>query len=292
MGRPQAFHQCHLTVARAQASGTTRTRITRLRSDPPLVLRPTNPAGPEPLQRWNLRGTPIARVSLAAGAAGPAGGDDLHLSIDVGPGAALVLRTVAATLVLPGPHGQPSRSEIAVRVAANGVFVWLPGPVIAAQGCNHHVVTQVTLEAGARLLLREELLLGRHAEQPGAIRQRLRVCLDDRPLHDQELAVGPGAGGWDGPALTGGRRALGSLLVVDTGQDADPVNLPALAAGADTALLPLSGPAVLITALANDGLALRDRLDAGLAEVEASLPPTCSPSGWPTSEASSSARTR
>jgi hypothetical protein len=39
----------------------------------------------------------------------------------------------------------------------------------------------------------------------------------------------------------------------------------------DMALLPLSGPAMLVVALAHDGLALRHRLDTGLAEVEALL---------------------
>lgn len=191
----------------------------------------------------------------------------------MGPGAALVLRSVAATLVLPGPHGTPSRSETTVRVAASGVFVWLPGPVIATQGCHHYSVTHVTLEPGARLLLREELLLDRYGEEPGAIRQRLRVCLGNRPIHDQEIAVGPSATGWDGPAVTGGRRALGSLLIVDPVWEGDLVDVPTPAAGADTALLSLSGPAVLVSALAGDGLTLRHRLDAGLAEVEASLRP-------------------
>jgi urease accessory protein len=258
----------HLAVAQAQTKDGTRTRITRLRSDPPLVLRPTNPVGPEPLPHWNLRGPATARVSLVAGAAGPVGGDHLCLSIDVGPGAALVLRAVAATLALPGPHGQPSRSEITARVAANGILVWLPGPVIAAQGCHHHAVTRVTLEPGARLLLREELLLGRHAEQPGAVRQRLRVCLDNRPLHDQEVSIGPGASGWDGAAVTGGRRALGSVLIVDPDWDHNRIDLPAPAVAADTALLPLSGPAVLVTALARDALALRHQLDIGIAAVD------------------------
>ncbi len=266
----------HLVVARAPANSAARTRITRLRSDPPLVLRPTNPAGPEPLRRWDLRGLVPAWVSLVGGAAGPVGGDDLRLSIEVEPGAALVLRSVAATLALPGPHGQPSRSEVTVRVAEGGVFVWLPGPLIAAQACHHHAITQVKLEPGARLLLREELLLGRHGEQPGAVRQRLRVCLGSCPLHDQELAVGPGAAGWNSSAVTGGHRALGSLLVVDPDWPDHPAGLPAPAMGVDTALLSLSGPAVLITALANDGLALRHRLDTGLAEVEAALLRTCS----------------
>jgi len=80
--------------------------------------------------------------------------------------------------------------------------------------------------------------------------------------------------GRDGPAVTGGRRAVGSLLVVDPAWQDRPPEWPAPAAGADTALLPLRGPAVLVTALAGDGLALRHRLDTGLAALEAALLPT------------------
>lgn len=259
----------HLTIART--NGGARSRITRLHSDPPFVLRPTRPVGVEPMQHWFLCDTSPARVSLVAGAAGPVGGDRLCLSIDVESRASLVLREVAATLVLPGPHNQPSRTEITVRVAADAVFVWLPEPVIAAQNCQHQAVTHITLEPGARLILREELLLGRHAEQPGAVRQRLRVCRDNQPMYDQELAVGPGAVGWNGPAAIGGRRAVGSVLVVDPGWDHTRADLAPTPAGADTALLRLGESAVLVTALAKDGLALRRHLDTGIATVEAAM---------------------
>lgn len=252
-----------------------RTRISRLRSDGPLVLRPTSPTNPEPMARWNLAGPGPARVSLAAGAAGPLGGDQFCLDIEVGPGAALVLRTVAATLLLPGPHGRPSFSEMTVRVAAGGTLVWLPGPMIAARGCDHHTTTRVQLDSGARLLIREELVLGRHGERPGAVRQRLRVRLADRPLHDQELHIGPVAVGWDGAAVTGRRKAVGSLLLVDP----DPQLTTAASAclnerdaTSDAALLPLGGPAILVTALADDALTLRRRLDAALTTLDRAHP--------------------
>lgn len=275
----------YLAVARVGTGHRAGTRITRLRSDPPLVLRPTNPVGPEPPRRWGLVERMPVRVSLVAGAAGPVGGDDLHLSVDVGPGAALVLRSIAATLILPGPYDRPSRSSVSVQVAEDGVLVWLPGPAIAAKGCRHQTYIHVTLDPGARLLLREEILLGRHAEQPGALRQRLRVCRGSQPLHDQELAVGPGAAGWAGSAVTGGRRAVGSLLVVEPGWQDSPSGAPSSVAGVDTALLPLCGPAMLVTALADDALALRRQLDGGLAKIEASLLATSSTGDRPRSDA-------
>jgi urease accessory protein len=257
----------------ARSSRDDRSRITRLRSDPPLVLRSTNPDGSEPPRSWELPGRMPVRVSLAAGAAGPVGGDDLRLAIDVERGAALVLRTVAATLALPGPHGLPSRSEVVVRIAEDGILSWLPGPLIAARGCDHHEAITVALGPGARLLLREELLLGRHGELPGAIRRRLRVCLGDQPVLDQELALGPETPGWDGPAVTGGRRAIGSLLLVDPccERESFRTQLPAPSGG--TAFLPLHGPAVLVTALATDSLELRSQLNTALHAIESALSP-------------------
>jgi urease accessory protein len=255
-------------TSRPGRAGKQRTTITGLRSDPPLVLRPTHPVRPEPLQRWGLGGCSTARVSLVSGAAGPVGGDELRLDVEVGRGAVLVLRAVAASVVLPGPHGAASSLRTRVRVGRDATLVWLPGQVIAAQGCKHEAVTHIDLDDGARLLVREELLLGRHAEQPGSIRQRLRVTLAGRPLHDQELAVGSEASGWAGPAVTGGRRATGTVLVVDPELDRAAGQPIAGTATDSGAVLPLAGPAVLLTALANDAHALRQRLDCLVARLE------------------------
>lgn len=258
-----------LAVARDPGTAPGRTTITRLRSDPPLVLRPTVPTGPEPPARWHLAGPATARVALAAGAAGPIGGDRLRLDVEVGAGATLVVRSVAATVVLPGPHGEASRSEVAISVGAGASLVWLPGPVIAARGCRHESTTRVSLAPGSRLFARDELVLGRHGEGAGSIRQRLRVRLDGRPLLDQELHVGPDALGSDGPAVTGGRRAVGATLVVDREwAEAAAFGRAAAAAHGTSARLPLCGPAVLISALAPDVPALRRHLASGLAQLE------------------------
>ena len=99
-----------------------RTRVTVLRSDGPLALRAT-PGG----------------VYLVGAAAGPVGGDDLALEVDVGPGTTLVLRSAAASVLLPGPHGDVSRLRIRARVAAGGRLDYGLQPAVAAAGCDHYV---------------------------------------------------------------------------------------------------------------------------------------------------------
>lgn len=115
-GDPVMRAHARLAVtADRDGSGGTRTRISRLRSEAPLIWRPTIPSAVEPAGRWNPPGA--AHVALAAAAAGPVGGDHLRLDVEVAAGAALVVRGVAATLVLPGPHGRPSHTETRLRVA-------------------------------------------------------------------------------------------------------------------------------------------------------------------------------
>ncbi|MEY6567334.1 urease accessory protein UreD, partial [Streptomyces sp. PGLac3x] len=147
---------------------------------------------------------------------------------------------------------------------AGARLVWAPEQLISAAGSDLRVTTHAEVEGDGRLVLREEQILGRTGEAAGTLTSRLTVCHDGRALLDQELACGPGApGGWDGPAVLGGRRALGQLVVVDTAFTEKPPE-PALFGSPDTgaaALTPLAGPAALVTALAPDARLLRRLLD-------------------------------
>jgi urease accessory protein len=245
-------------------NGDAESTVTRLRSDGPIVLRPRIAGDGNPHDVWENPGA--VWVSRAAGAAGPLGGDDLRLDVEVEAGAALVLGDVSASLALPGPHGQRSFTRNTVRVGAGGCLSLLAQPVIAARGCDHAMVTSIDLAAGARLLVREQLLLGRHGEVPGTIRQRLRVRLDGRALYDQELVLGTGALGWRGAAVTGGRRAVGSVLLVDdtTGRWPEPphADLPPA-----TSIMRVAPAAVLVNSVAPDGLVLRQRLDTAVSRL-------------------------
>ncbi|WP_328660902.1 urease accessory protein UreD [Streptomyces sp. NBC_00334] len=247
--------------------GRPRTRISVLRSGWPLMLRATAPLADTPATAWVGRTTDPARVHLAAGAAGPLGGDRLRLEVRVGPGSALVLGEIATTLLLPGTYGGRSRLDVRIHVGAGAALAWLPELVIAARGCRHVTDTRVVLEPGARLVLREEVLFGRHGEPCGGFRQRVRVETGGGPLYDQELGAGPAAPGWDGPAVTAGRAAAGTLLVVDPGRPVPDETAAAAFPAADTALMELSGGGTLFSALAPDTAVLRRLLDGAAARL-------------------------
>lgn len=237
-------------------------QVSALRAQAPIMPRITGPKEPHP---WADQLPAAVRVSVAAGAAGPMGGDELDFDIDVGANSCLVLTDISATLLLPGARGRCSRSSIRVRVADGATLVWLAEPLIAAAHCNHVNDVDVALAPTARLLLREELILGRHGEQPGTIRQRLLIRRDGQPLYHQDLHIGADAPGWNSAAVAAGHRAVGSILLVDPQRDWTTQRSSMMCPSAG--LLPLAGPAALVSALADDSLALRRALTAGLDEL-------------------------
>ncbi|MET8095525.1 urease accessory protein UreD [Streptomyces sp. NPDC005236] len=223
--------------------------------------------GEGPLALRRIRGSGSeARVMLVGAMSGPLGGDHLAVEVRVGPGARLRFGSAAATIALPGQAKGEARYDLRLDVADGGELWWTPEQLISAGGSELSVSSQVDLRGDARLVLREEQILGRVGEEPGQLVSRLTVRRDGRALLDQELACGPGApGGWDGPAVLAGHRALGQLLVVRPEFEKDMPAARPLGEGA--ALTPLAGPAVLLTALAPDALRLRRLLDEALREL-------------------------
>ena len=200
-----------------------RTRCTTLRSAPPI----------------SLRDTPVGLYLVASGA-GPVGGDDLRLDIDVRCGASLVVRSAAASMVLPGPSGETSSMRLQMQVS--GSLRWEPEPTVLVAGCDHRALTTINLGATAKLAWREVVVLGRHGEATGSLLQRLHVDRGGAPLLRTELPVGPRWPGAEGPAGTDGALVVTSLLVVGLDE-------PTLPDDARSAVLRLSDDAWLVTGL-------------------------------------------
>lgn len=225
-------------ATRADAAG--RTRVTVLRSDGPLALRET-PGG----------------VYLVGTAAGPLGGDDLALDIDVGPGSGLVIRSAAGMLLLPGPHAGRSVLRISARVGPGGYLDFAPQPTVAAAGCDHQAAAQIDLAASAALRWREEIVLGRHGERPGRFTSRLDITVAGVAAYRGELTVGHPETDHSSAVLDGA-GAVGSVLLVDASRPRPPA---AVCDG--LAVLPLAGPGAAVTALARDAVILARRLNLG-----------------------------
>ncbi len=129
--------------------------------------RPARAGGPGPARRAADAGSgATAHVTLVGTMSGPHGGDHFTLRADVGAGARLRVGSAAATLALPGQHEGRARQDVRITVAAGGELHWLPEPLISVTGSELAVRTLVDLEPGARLVLRDELVLGRTGRGP------------------------------------------------------------------------------------------------------------------------------
>ncbi|MFG2222648.1 urease accessory protein UreD [Streptomyces sp. NPDC048644] len=216
-------------------------------------------------RRLHARG-PYARVALTGAVSSPLGGDRLSLRVDVRTGARLHLDTIGATLALPGPYGGTATHDVLLRVDDDAELHYTPDPLISVTGSDLVTAVRAELAPRARLVLREEQVLGRTGEPPGRLRTRLSVRLAARPLLDQELSLGPGAPGWSGPAVLAEYRLTGQLLIV-TPEFADHRPPPQLLSTdsdqGEAVLTPLAGPAVLISVAAADNRTLQRLLDRG-----------------------------
>ncbi|MFE7799106.1 urease accessory protein UreD [Nocardia sp. NPDC057440] len=176
-------------------------------------------------------------VHMIGTAATPLGGDELDIAIRVGPGARLVVRSVAATIALPSAATPLSNARWRFEVAAGGELDFEPGPTIVAGGAHHHAVTTVRLATGARLRLRERVQIGRVGDDGGGWRGDVIADIGDLPLLRHRVALGAGGAVDDGLAAS---RALDSELVY-------PDDRPVETTGLTACRLPLAAGGTLFT---------------------------------------------
>lgn len=231
---------CEAVIATAlRADGTTALRT--LGSTPPIRLMPT-PDG----------------VYMVGAAASPLNGDRTSLDIFVAPGSELTVRTVAASLAWPGTSPVPSQFEIHAHVGAGARLNWLPEAMVPVAGSIHRVVASVELEPGASLTWREEIVLGRHNEDPGELSSSLEIEQGGQAALRQENLVGEHS--YDAPSVLGSARATGSLTIFR----ADPIPTPAPVSTAtgESAALELESGGLQVVAVAGSATELRSLLDA------------------------------
>ncbi len=177
-----------------------------LRSDPPILLRPTGDT-----------------VHLVGGSAGPLGGDQLRLDVTVRRSACLRLRSAAASVVLPGPTA--SSLHLTITIEPGGHLDWRPEPAVSVAGGSHEQVVDVELQGDATMEWTETVVLGRSGEPSGDWSSLMRVVRDGAVVVHQQLRVGPDHPGSDGPAVMDGRRVSAARLIVGSSARPDCVSV-------------------------------------------------------------------
>lgn len=190
---------------------------TTMRGEAPLLLRVTHPDG-------SVR-APL-HVHLVGGAAGPLCGDRLHLSVELGADASLVMRSVAASLAQPGRAGaSSSRTTVCADVHPGASLDWWPEPIVSVRGSDHIQATVLAVaDDSAVVRWVDEVVLGRHDEPGGELTVRQRVSVAGCAVLHHVVRFDPrsdgvGRHGRHRVVVTGillGRSSMTSMAVIES----------------------------------------------------------------------------
>jgi urease accessory protein len=128
-----------------------------------------------------------ARVALVQPTASLLRGDDVIIQVDLGAAARLEVLDVAAIVAQPTRGGPVARLQIMIRLGPGATLAWDAKPLVLCEGCDLRRTVTVELDDGATVLLRDTLVFGRAAEQPGVFKTRTVIAYDGTPLHHEAL---------------------------------------------------------------------------------------------------------
>ncbi|AMU21306.1 Putative urease accessory protein (UreH?) [Mycobacteroides abscessus subsp. bolletii] len=130
-------------------------------------------------------------VHLVGVAASPLGGDEISVRIEVGEGAILRVRSVAAAVALPGRENL--RSFATWDCAVAGLLDLDPAPTIVAANASHHSHVTVRGSVGVGLRLRERVQIGRTGESSGFWSGQFDADIGATPLLRHRIELGAGS---------------------------------------------------------------------------------------------------
>jgi urease accessory protein len=178
------------------------------------------------------RQTAAGVIHLVGTAGGPLGGDEVTISVHLGPGACLAIRSAGGTVVQPGARRPDSRIRTLITVDDAAQLDLAPEPTVICRACEHEASTVVELSGSGQVRLLERVLLGRTNEPGGNWVGRTWLSRDGRPVLRHTIRS----------ALIGadGTRVISTLL------HSEPQAVPATWGSA--AAMPLAAGGLLVTA--------------------------------------------
>jgi urease accessory protein len=156
-------------------------------------------------------GEGYARICLMPDGALLLAGDTIRLEVTLGPGVRLELVEPAGTVAYDMRGGEASW-DVSLFLGERSTLVWAGEPFVVSAGARVSRSTDVRLGTGARLAVREMLVLGRHQERSGALSQTWSARdADGTDLLVEEVLLDETA---HRPGILGGNRVLGSVLAL------------------------------------------------------------------------------
>jgi urease accessory protein len=160
-----------------------------------------------------VRRTPTtAHVVLVATTATLLGGDVLDLEVAVGPGLRLDLGDVAGTVAYHG-RGRSAQVRAHLQVAAGATLVWAGEPLVVSEGAQVERLLIADVDKGGRLLVRDQVALGREGEEGGSLWCRTELAYAGQPTLVETLDL-RGRREREEPSVLGVNRVIDTVTAV------------------------------------------------------------------------------
>jgi urease accessory protein len=137
-----------------------------------------------------VRQTGANVLHLISSAATPLGGDHIDVYVDVGSGAELTVRSVAAAIALPGLHDTRSAMFWHITVADGARLIVDPQPTIVAANAVHATDCAVDVAGSGEIRFCERVQVGRTGEDEGRWSGRMHVDVAGTAALRHQLRLG------------------------------------------------------------------------------------------------------
>jgi len=212
-----------------------------------------------------------ALVQILTLGPGLCAGDQCTIDVTVEPGARAVVITQSASRLLSMPHGAHAAQSVALTVKAGGQLEYYPGLTIPFADSSFSQRVDARVDAGARLGVLESWSTGRAGRGEHLrfrrISSRTTIAVDGMPAYTDAVELEPAAANVGGAGILEGYRYVASGFWY--GATLGPAAPMSASNGSLTAMGQSTVDQVYLRALAMDGYALGETLQAAVQRVDA-----------------------
>lgn len=198
----QGWH-ARLALGFADDAGTTRL-VERAHCGPLRMQKPLYPEGPR-----------VCHAIVVHPPGGVAGGDQLVLRVQAGPGAAALLTTPGAGKWYKA-NGRSAGQSVTIEAADGATVEWLPQETILFDAAEVRLESAIVLGAGARYLGSEILCFGRTASgeafRSGQLAQRTAIRMEGRLVWFEQGRLAAGSGAMHSPLGLAGKTVCATFI--------------------------------------------------------------------------------
>lgn len=172
-----------------------RRNFNRIYSEPPISFRET-----------------IDGVKIINTAAGPLGGDEYFIDINIEDGASLTLGSIASSIAQPGtPASKPSKISLKISLGRSSQLRWVPQSLILIKDSYLIQKVEIYCQPNSILKFGDSFSFGRYQEKSGRLEQHIKIFIENECALDQQFIIDSDFD-WNNMFLLQGSRNFTSII--------------------------------------------------------------------------------